>query len=243
MGSKLAVLAWTVIGLAGAAYADKAGDLMKKGIEQYKAGKYTEASATLRQAYELDHKPETLFALAQAQRLAGDCSSAAANYHKVLEQMSDVNTAKLVQQNLSLCEKDEPKPEPTPEPAPAPAPAPPPEPQIVTKTVVKEGKTDVVAASLFGVGMLSLGAAGGLYLAASSNADAADKAGTLDAHNSLADKAKTEDIGMAVAAGVGVVAIGYAVFRWTRGSDADGKPEVAAVPTSGGGALWVSGRF
>ncbi|HSN27233.1 MAG TPA: hypothetical protein VLT45_13145 [Kofleriaceae bacterium] len=239
MGSKLAVLAWTVIGLAGAAYADKAGDLMKKGIDQYKAGKYTDAAATLQQAYDLDHKPETLFALAQAQRLSGDCTSAAANYHKVLEQMSDVNTAKLVQQNLALCEKEPPKPEPTPEPAPAPATSP--EPQIVTKTVVKEGKTDVVAASLFGVGMLSLGAAGGLYLAASSNADAADKASTLDAHNSLADKAKGEDIGMIVAAGVGVAAIGYAVFRWTHGSEP--KTEVAAVPTNGGGALWVSGRF
>lgn len=239
MGSKLAVLAGTVIGLAGAAYADKAGDLMKKGIEQYKSGKYTEAAATLQQVYDLDHKPETLFALAQAQRLAGDCTSAAANYHKVLDQMSDVNTAKLVQQNLSLCEKPEPKPEPAP--APAPAPAPPPEPQIITKTVVEPGKTDVLAASLFGVGMLSLGAAGGLYVAASSNADAADKASTLDAHNSLSDKAKTEDVGMVVAAGVGVAAIGYAVFRWTHGSEP--KTEVAAMPTSGGGTLWVSGRF
>ena len=239
MGSKLAVLAGTVIGLAGAAYADKAGDLMKKGIDQYKTGKYSDAATTLQQAYDLDHKPETLFALAQAQRLAGDCTSAAANYHKVLEQMSDVSTAKLVQQNLALCEKDAPKPEPKPEPVPV---APPPEPQVITKTVVKEtAKTDVVAASLFGVGMLSLGAAGGLYLAASSNADAADKASTLDAHNSLSDKAKSEDVGMIVAAGVGVAAIGYAVFRWTHGSEP--KTEVAAVPTNGGGALWVSGRF
>ena len=238
MGSKLAVLAWTVVGLAGTASADKAGDLMKKGIDQYKAGKYSDAAATLQQVYDLDHKPETLFALAQAQRLAGDCTSAAANYHKVLDQISDINTAKLVQQNLSICEPQ--KPEPKPEPAAPPPPSP--EPQIVTKTVVKEtGKTDVVAASLFGVGMLSLGAAGGLYLAASSNADAADKAATLDAHNSLSDKAKSEDVGMAIAAGVGVVAIGYAVFRWTHGSES--KTEVAAVPTNGGGALWVSGRF
>lgn len=241
MGSKLAVLAGTVIGLAGAASADRAGDLMKKGIEQYKTGRYSEAAATLQQVYDLDHKPETLFALAQAQRLAGDCTSAAANYHKVLDQMSDLNTAKLVQQNLSLCEKDVPRPEPKPEPAPAPPPV---EPRVVTRTIVKEtDKTDVVAASLFGVGMLSLGAAGGLYLAASSNADAADHAATLDAHNSLFNKAKSEDVGMVVAAGVGVAAIGYAVFRWTHGSERGSTTEVAAIPTSGGGAVWVSGRF
>ena len=239
MGSKLAILA-AVVGLAGTAYADKAATLMKKGIDEYKAGKYSDAATTLQQVYDLDHKPETLFALAQAQRLAGDCTSAAANYHKVLEQISDVNTAKLVQQNLALCEKEPPKPEPKPEPAPPPPP--PAEPKIITKTVYRDtGKTDVVAATMFGVGMLSLGAAGGLYLAASSNADAADKAATLDAHNSLSDKAKAEDVGMVVAAGVGVAAIGYAVFRWTHGSEP--KTEVAAVPTNGGGALWVSGRF
>lgn len=239
MGSKLAVLA-AVIGLCSTAAADKAGDLMKKGIEQYKAAKYDDAAKTLQQAYDLDHKPETLFALAQAQRLAGDCTSAAANYHKVIAEISDVNTAKLVQQNLSLCEKDEPKPEPRPEPKPEAVP--PPEPKVITKTVVREtGHTDMVAAAMFGVGMLGLGAAGGLYVASSSNRDAADNARTLDGHNSLASKADGEQTGMFIAAGVGVAAIGYAVFRWTH-ADAP-KADVAIVPTTGGGAVSFSGSW
>lgn len=238
MGSKLAVLA-AVIALSSTAAADKAGDLMKKGIDLYKAAKYDEAAKVLQQAYDLDHKPETLFALAQAQRLAGDCTSAAANYHKVINEVTDVNTAKLVQQNLSLCEKDEPKPEPTPVPRVEPAPAR--EPQVITKTVVREtGHTDMVAATLFGAGMLGLGAAGGLYVAASSNRDAADKAHTLDEHDSLASKASGEQVGMFIAAGVGVAAIGYAVFRWTHAPET---PSVAVVPTSGGGAVSVSGSW
>lgn len=243
MGSKLALLA-AVVGLTSAqnSFADPAAELMKKGIEQYKAGKYTEAATTLQRVYDLDHKPETLFALAQAQRLAGDCTSAAANYHKVIAQVSDVNTAKLVQQNLSLCEKDEPKPEPAPVPKSEPAPPPPP-PQIITKTVVRDsGATDKVAATMFGVGMLGLGAAGGLYLASSSNSDAAENARTLDEHNRLASRASSESTGMVIAAGVGVAALGYAVFRWTRGGETS-KTEVAAVPTSGGGAIWVSSSF
>jgi tetratricopeptide (TPR) repeat protein len=240
VGSKLAVLA-AVVGLSSAAFADTAGELMKKGIEQYKAGKYTEAAATLQRVYDLDHKPETLFALAQAQRLAGDCTSAAANYHKVIAQVSDVNTARLVQQNLSLCEKDEPKPAPPPEPKAEPAA--PPEPQVITKTVVRDrGKTDKLAATMFGVGMLGLGAAGGLYLASSSNADAADNARTLDEHNRLASRASSESTGMVIAAGVGVAALGYAVFRWTRGGETS-KTEVAAVPTTSGGAIWVRSSF
>lgn len=238
MGSKLAVLA-AVIALSSVAAADKAGDLMKKGIDLYKAAKYDDAAKVLQQAYDLDHKPETLFALAQAQRLAGDCTSAAANYHKVIAEMPDVNVGKLVQQNLSLCEKDEPKPAPEPKVEPAP----PPEPRVITKTVVRDtGKTDMVAAAMFGVGMLGLGAAGGLYVASSSNRDAADNARTLDEHNSLASKADGEQTGMFIAAGLGVAAVGYAVFRWTRGPDAP-KADVAIVPTSGGGSVSFSGSW
>lgn len=239
MGSKLAVLA-AVVGLAATAFADPAGELMKKGIEQYKAGKYSDAAATLQKAYDLDRKPETLFALAQAQRLAGDCTSAATNYHKVIAEVPDVNTAKLVEQNLSLCEKDEPKPAPEPRSVPAAAPT---EPQVITRTVVRDsGKTDKLAATMFGVGMLGLGAAGGLYLASSSNADAADNARTLDEHNRLASRASSESTGMVIAAGLGVAALGYAVFRWTRDGEAS-KTEVAAVPTTTGGAIWVSSSF
>ena len=83
MGSKLAVLA-AVIATAQTAGADPAADL-KRGIELYKAGKYGDAAALLKQAYEATGKPETLFSLAQAERLAGDCTSAAAHYHKVVE--------------------------------------------------------------------------------------------------------------------------------------------------------------
>ena len=237
MGSKLAILA-AVIGLATSAAADNAGELMKKGIDLYKAGKYDEAAKVLKDAYDVDGKPETLFALAQAQRLAGDCTSAAANYHKVISQVSDMNVAKLVQQNLALCEKDEPKPPPEPTVEPKAEP-PPPEPKIVTRTVVRDvGHTDRLAAMLFGAGMLGLGASGGLYLAASSTRDAADHARTLDDHDRLASRASSEQVGMVVAAGVGLAAVGYAVFRWTHGSDA-AKTDVAVVPTATGGAVWV----
>jgi tetratricopeptide (TPR) repeat protein len=240
VGSKLAILA-AVIGLATPAAADNAGELMKKGIDLYKAGKYDEAAKALKGAYEADRKPETLFALAQAQRLAGDCTSAAANYHKVIAEVSDMNVAKLVQQNLALCEKDEPKL--PPEPAVAPPPEPAPEPKIVTRTVVRDvGHTDRVAAMLFGAGMLGLGASGGLYLAASSTRDAADSARTLDDHDRLASRASSEQVGMVVAAGVGLAAVGYAVFRWTRGGEA-GKTDVAIVPTTTGGAVWVSSSW
>ena len=241
MGSKLSVLA-AVIALAGTAHADPAGDALKKGIELYKAGKYAEAIPHLEKAYKLDSKPDTLFALAQAQRLNGDCASAAPNYRKVIERVSDMTVAKLVQQNLSICEPDEPK-QPEPKAEPRAEPAPPPEPKVVERTVVRDvGKTDKLAAAMFGGGMLAVGVAGGLYIAASNNADAADRAKSLEDHDLLADRASSQRTIMYVAGGVGVAMMGFAIYRWTAGGDAQ-KTDVALVPSSGGGHVVLSGRF
>ncbi|HEY5944252.1 MAG TPA: tetratricopeptide repeat protein, partial [Kofleriaceae bacterium] len=203
MGSKLTVLA-AVIALGGSAFADQAADEMKKGIDLYKAGKYAEAIPHLDKAHQLDDKPDTLFALAQAQRLAGDCPSAAANYHKVIEQVSDMNVGKLVQQNLELCEHDQPKrTEPVVEPKRDEAE--PAKPQVVERTVVRDvGGTDKLAAVMFGGGMLAVGVAGGLFVAASNNSDAADRAKSLEDHDLLADRAKQQRTIMYVAGGVGV---------------------------------------
>ncbi len=238
MGSKLTVLA-ALIALAGVAHADTAGDAMKKGIELYKAGKYAEALPHLEKAYQLDPKPDTLFALAQAQRLSGDCASAATNYRKVIELVSDMNVAKLVQQNLSLCEADEPQPTPAaaePEPAAV-------QPQVIEKEVVHEvDRTDKLAAVMLGGGMLAIGVAGGLLVAASNNADAADRAKSLDDHDLLADRATTQRTMMYVAGGVGVAMIGVAVFRWTRGSSR-AKTDIALVPSAGGGSFYVTSHW
>ena len=240
MGSKLTVLA-AVIALAGTASADPAGDALKKGIELYKAGKYAEAVPHLEKAHKLDGKPDTLVALAQAQRLAGDCAAAAPNDRKVIERVSDMNVAKLVQQNLSICEPDEPKPvTPTPE---VQEPKPEPEPKIVERTVVREvGSTDKLAAALFGGGMLAVGVAGGLYVAASNNADAADRAKSLEDHDLLADRASGQRTIMYVAGGVGVAMMGVAIFRWTRDRSTQ-KADVAVVPASGGGSVFVTSRW
>lgn len=246
MGSKLTVLA-AVICLGGTAVADNPAAL-KKGIELYKAGKYAEARVQIEKAYKADPKPETLFALAQAERLADDCTAAAAHYKQVISEVSDLNVAKLVQQNLLLCEPADDKPvvepakkvEADPEPVAV-------EPKVVERVVVREERrTDKLAMVMLGGGMLALGAAGGLYVAASSNSDAADLARSLPDHDSLADKAKTERTIMYAAAGAGAVMLGVAVFRFATGGS--GKAEksdagVAVVPNGSGGSLLVTSRF
>lgn len=244
MGSKLAILAAVIaIGSASVARADQATELFKQGTEAYKQGNYADASRLLQKAYDLDHNVNTLFALAQAERLLGECKLAVPHYKKVLDEMSDLNVAKLVQQNLSLCEKQDPSlAEPKPEPKETKS-EPQPPPQIVTKTVTRDvGHSDKVAATMATLGALALGASGGLYLAASANRDAADKARTLEDHNTLSDRADSDQKMMFVAAGAGVAMLGYAIYRWTSGSsETSSTSAVSIVPTrTGGGVAWTA---
>jgi len=255
VGSKLAVLAG-LIALAGTAAAGGAAGAaaLKKGLDLYKAGKYAEARVQLEKAYKADPNPNTLFTLAQSERLAGDCLAAAAHYKQVIAEMADLTVAKLVQQNLALCEPEEDKPAPKEEPkreepkdeetdrAPV-------EPKIVEKTVVREErKTDKLAAVMLGGGMLALGASVGLYVAASSNSDAADLARSLPDHDALADKAKSERTLMYVAGGAGLVMVGVAVFRFATGGSSKVKSErdstgVAVIPHGSGGSVLLTSHF
>lgn len=248
MGSQLPYLAAAVIALGGGvAFADPTTDLLKQGAELYKAGKYAEAVPVFRQAFDLDHKPDTLFSLAQAERLSGDCKSAAPHYHQVIERVNDFNVAKLVEHNLTLCEASEPAPPPRevkPEPV-----APPPKviTNTVTKTVVREvHRTDRAALALIAGGTLALGGAGGLYLAATANRDAADSARTLGEHDRLFDRASTEQIATFIAGGVGVALIAAAAVHWIVAKDDDAAhTDVAIVPATdgGGGMVWLSTRW
>jgi len=246
MGSKLAILAAHLIVMTvvvrEAAADTKARGLFKQGIDEYKAQKYDAAAATLEQSYELDPKPDVLFALAQAERLGGHCPEATAHYKKLLESISDLPTAKLVQTNLALCpqpEAEKPKPaEPANRPEAASR-----QPQPITKTVVREVRhTDVLATMLFAGGMLGLGAGGGLFLASKNSQEAADHAGTLDDHERFAQRTTTERMASFIAGGTGVLMIGIAVVRWARGGGAK-STEVAVAPTANGTMMFVSSHW
>jgi tetratricopeptide (TPR) repeat protein len=229
-----------VIALSATAFADDPKDLFKQGVDLYKAGKYEESARVLKKSYEQDQNPNTLFALAQSERLLGECKLAAQHYKKVIQQVNDLSVAKLVQQNLELCEKQEPVPEPAKGDDKKADAAPP---QVVTKVVTRDvGHTDKLAIALATVGAVSLGVGGGLYLASSANKDAADKARTLDDHNAFSDKASSEQTASYVAFGAGAAMVGYAVYRWVTSSPGD-TPTVAVAPSANGGSFVVTGRW
>ena len=243
MGSKLALLAVQLIAatlLVGSAAADtKARELYKRGIGEYKAQKYAAAVATLKESYDLDPKPDALFALAQAERLAGRCPDAIAHYKELLAATTELPTAKAVQSNLDLCGPEPEKEPPAPPPAAEPPPPPPP-PKTITRTVVREvRRSDKLATLLFASGMLGLGAGGGLYLASTTSRDDAARALTLDDHDRIAKRADTQRLGAAIAGGAGVALSGVAVVRWATGGGAR-TTEVTLAPSAHGTLLVVS---
>lgn len=248
MGSKLAILAaahLSVVGIAAAQPqkpAPPTSDAYKQAIEAYKAGRYDEAVDLLEKAYKLEPKPEVLFALAQAERLGGQCDKAIVHYRQLLTQTTELATAKAVQNNLVLCPGGEPPP-PKPEPEPKSTPKPEPAPRIdiaqaPTKTVIVR-KTDPLAVTLLAGGALSGGFAVGMLLRSSSTRSDAATARTLDDANALHDRADRDRLMSIVAGGIGAVAIGFAVFRLARGGESS-TTEVAVTPTSGGSMMVLS---
>lgn len=236
--------------LATEAFANpQARSLFKKGIEEYKAKKYGEASITLLKSYELDPQPHTLFALAQAERFDGRCNDAVEHYKKLLEQTTDLPTAKAVQSNIDLCT---PKPVEPPVDQPADKPVEPPvdkpvdkpvlPPPPITKTVVRtERSVDKLTVITLSTGGLALGTSVAFYLAARTNDNDSKTATTLIESNRLYERSKDQKVISYISAGVGVGLVGYGVFRLIRNQPR--KTEVAAVPTSGGATLWVTGSW
>lgn len=239
MGSKLTVLAAVQLIAIGALHAESAAELFKRGIDAYKASHWGEAATLLEKSYKLEAKPDTLFALAQAERLGGHCDKAVEHYKKLLEETTELTQAKLVQNNLGLCETTMKPPEPKHEPKPVVEP----EPKVITKTVVREVRHgDPIATSMFALGALGVGGAVGLAVMSSASRDDAKTARTLDDANRLQDRADRERTLAYVAGGIGVAALGFAIYRTVTNTETK-STEVAITPTATGWSVLATGRW
>lgn len=79
-------------------------------------GEYQEAERALRDAYQIDARPEILYAIAQAQRLGGDCVKARESYRAYMRGELTAEQRRLAEQNLALCANVADPPSPTVEP-------------------------------------------------------------------------------------------------------------------------------
>jgi tetratricopeptide (TPR) repeat protein len=241
-----------VLVCATAAHADKSSDLVKSAKAHFDLQEYAAAEDDLKQAYKLDPKPEILYALAQAQRMAGECDKAIVSYRNFLRTNPRADLAKLAQDNIDTCAAQKPKPPPSPSPSPSPppppspspSPSPPPPPSPSPSPPVVHGTpwtSNTTGHLLVGAGVLAL--AGGAYLTlhAQSQLDAVDSAKFYDdfitASKNASNAKTTRTIGIATtAAGAGLVIAG--VITYVRRSPHAESPTVAIGPRGEVGIAW-----
>ncbi len=78
---------------------------LQRGIEFYAQKQYELALVEFRAGYALDPRPDFLFAMAQAERLSGDCPTAVVYYQRFLETHPDPNQAEAARVNLRRCNR------------------------------------------------------------------------------------------------------------------------------------------
>src|SRR5262245_14065091 len=77
---------------------------LARGLEYYKMKEFEAAIAEFEAAYAIDPRKEILFAQAQAERLSGDCASAAVLYRRFLGMDPPAVHAEAARASLEKCE-------------------------------------------------------------------------------------------------------------------------------------------
>ena len=243
---RLAVLA--LIASASIASADNkqlARDLFTLGIDEYKNKQYEAAAASLAKSHALDPNNSALYALAQAERLAGRCKDAIAHYEQLLSTTKDEKSTKKITENIELCKQieagkpapEEKKDDKAVEQRDAPT--------IEYRTVVRtERSRDVVSIALFAGGGVAISGAVATYLVARSQRSDADDATSLEEYNDKYDSSRRLKWISYATAGVGVSLITVAIIRVVRGdSGSTESKQVAVSPIPGGSMVSWSLRW
>jgi len=208
-------------GPAAAAPADAADELLERGLRSYAVGRYEEAIASFRRGYELAPRPEFLYALAQAQRMSGDCRGAVASYRSFLRTAPAERAALPARQNLQRCEEilaTTPPPQQQAPPVvvlkPMPGPS---EDEGVTERPPRKWYRDRAADALAGVGAAALVAGGVLWGVGEAGAAGIADANRYDQFASRAasgDAYSRERLAGIVSVAVGGALVVTAVGRW-----------------------------
>lgn len=237
----LIVLAMPAVAVAETDKTALARELFDLGVEEYKTKQYAAAAASMSKSNALDPQPNALYALAQAERLSGNCKDALTHYQQVIDTAKDQKTITAVKGNIELCQALE-RGEKAKEPASDAKTAERDAPVLQIRTVYRtESRTDKLAIVLFAGGGLAVGGSVAMFLVARSARSDADRAQSLDEYNDLYDRSARLRLMSYAAAGVGVGLIAVAAYRLIGGSGETRTQKVALVPTRGGSLVsWSS---
>jgi tetratricopeptide (TPR) repeat protein len=206
-------------------------DVARQGLDLYTAGDFAGAIPHLERAHEMEPSNfEVHYALAQALRQAGRCGDAVPHYKALVDSAPETQKAE-VRANMELC----PAAGITEQPATPPPPAPPPEPVIIREGI---SKTDIGLIAGAGAG---IGAAIGLFIAASGDSGDADVARSYDDYERLSARSTTLYVASGIVAAAG---IGLGVFAFLRiKSSKEQSSSLSLSPRTGGGTLVWEGSW
>ncbi len=219
-------LAIAGLAAAAAAHADPVDDHVARGRQLYDQGDFAHARDELLTAYQLEPRPELLFALGQVELNLGRFAQAIDYYQRFLATNPAADQAALAQQAIGaararLAEKPAASPRPAPPPTP---PRPLPQPRW--------DDVDTALAALGGALML-----GGAVLVVDGHHRAGDHSGTLSQYNSRLSSAALDEWGGAGCLAAGAAVLGGGLLRW-RLHLVDAEVQPIATPRTAG-MTWV----
>ncbi len=204
------------------AVSDEVRGSLEKGLEHFEAGRYEAALSAFKEGYAIDPRPEFLFAMAQTERLSGDCGSALVFYREFLATKPAQLHADLANGMIDKCQTalSSSAVEPTDDDEALANTTEILVPVLETRTEIIDYQAwhrDPVGVSLLGTGTASLLAGGALMLAARSNSSQAQEAGSYQQHEALLGQAHRQQLygAVALASGSALVtsAAIYYLFR------------------------------
>jgi hypothetical protein len=214
--------------------------LAERAKRHFDAKEYDKAAAALRAALRFEPKPQFMYALAQAQRLGGDCAGAIQSYQQFLGTSPPARQAEAARENITRCEAElTARPASQPE-AVAPGASQPAEASPRRAPWYR----DVLGDSLAGGGLALAIAGAAVWGVGRGEAKKANSASTYDAWVSHSDGAMAlQRAGVAVLSVGGALIVAGVVRYVLRPARRLERPVVTAAPAPGGGALLFAGRF
>jgi len=233
-----------LITLVSPAFADGAADHVAAGKRAFADQRYAEAAAEFRAAYDLQADPKLLYSIAQAQRMAGDCTGAIASYEAFIATKSDPKLSEFSKENIARCKEllaKEPPPsppiekpaEPPPPPPPVEKPIEPAMPPPVERPPVATAPwyRDYVGDALLGGGAAAIVVGSVVWLGGRSAASAANDATDYATFVAKRDAAASAVTKQAVGIGVGIAGVALAIGGVVHFTVAGRRGEVHATGT------------
>jgi tetratricopeptide (TPR) repeat protein len=257
---------------ASPAMAPSARARLERGLAHYGAREYEAAIDEFRAGYEIDPRPEFLFAMAQAERLSGDCASAVILYRRFLATDPPASHADPARASLERCEialqsrpgtrtgagerteisvprpaDDAPEPDPAVSTAAAARPSRgsrPPAPLAghTAASAPRRWYRDPIGMTLWGLGAAAAAGGAGFFVLARADRDSAAQAPT---HHLYLDRLAQADLRLTMAwvgTGVGVALLGGAAGR-TLWLAGDRRPALALHVDGSKAAIGVTGMW